>query len=100
MENRHAPFFPFPWFTIEPMKRGVRLRLLVFVLGSSGAILLAKPLLADAVPVRQTEGLLHGFLVLCALNGDSLATGDLTQVTNGDRVTSNLSVPIQGRLHL
>jgi hypothetical protein len=84
-------FFSFPLgFIIEPMKRGVRLRLLVFVLVSCGAILLPKPLLADAVPVRQTEGLLHGFLVLRTLNGDGLATGDLTQVTNGDRVTSNL----------
>jgi hypothetical protein len=79
-----------PRVCTRPMKRGVRLRLLVLVLVSCGAILLPKPLLADAVPVRQMEGLLHGFLVLRTLNGDSLATGDLTQVTNGDRVTSNL----------
>jgi hypothetical protein len=71
------------------MKSRIRVRFLVAVLVSCGTI--PKPLLADAVPVRQTEGLLHGFLVLRALNGDSLATGDLTQVTHGDRVTSELA---------
>jgi hypothetical protein len=87
--TRKSSSFP-AWFTIEPMKRGVRLRLLVFVLCSCGAILLPKPLAAEPVPVRQTEGLIHAFLLLRALNGDSLATGDLTQVANGDRVTTEL----------
>lgn len=72
------------------MNRWVRFRLLVTILGSWGAILLPKPLVAEPVPVRHTEGLLHGFLVLRALNGDILATGDLTQVANGDRVTAEL----------
>src|SRR5690348_11018235 len=73
---------PPAWFTMEPMKSRVRFRLFVAVLVSCGAI--PKPLLAEAVPVRQTEGLIHGFLVLRALNGDSLATGDLSQVAHGD----------------
>jgi hypothetical protein len=72
------------------MKSGVRVSLLAIVLGSC-ANPLPKPLPAEAVPVRQTEGLIHGFLVVRALNGDSLATGELTQVTNGDRVTSDLA---------
>jgi hypothetical protein len=72
------------------MKTGVRCRLLVVVLGFCGAFLLPKPLLAEPVTVRHTQGPLHGFLVLGALNGDSLATGDLTQVTNRDCVTSDL----------
>jgi hypothetical protein len=72
------------------MKTGVRFSLLVVVLGSCGAILLPKPLLAEPVRVRHTEGLIHGFLVLRALNGDSLATGELTQVANGDRVSAEL----------
>ena len=72
------------------MKTGVRFRLLVVVLGSCGAIVVPRPLLAEPVPVRQPEGLIHGFLVLRALNGDSLATGELTQVANGDRVTTEL----------
>jgi hypothetical protein len=74
----------------EPMKTGVRFRLLVVILGSCGAILLPKPLPAEPVPVRHTEGLVHGFLVLRTSNGDSLATGHLTQVANGDRVTADL----------
>jgi hypothetical protein len=76
---------------MKPMKTGVRFRLLVVVLGSTGAILLPTPLLAEPVPVRHTEGLMHGFLVLRALNGDSLATGDLTQVADGDRVSTDLA---------
>jgi hypothetical protein len=74
----------------EPMKTGVRFRLLVVILGSCGAILLPKRLPAEPVPVRHTEGLVHGFLVLRTPNGDSLATGDLTQVANGDRVSAEL----------
>jgi len=71
------------------MKTGVHFSLLV-LLGSCGAILLPHSLLADPVPVRHAEGLIHGFLVLRALNGDSLATGDLTQVATGDRVSTEL----------
>jgi hypothetical protein len=72
------------------MKTAVRFRLLIVVLGSLGAMLLPKPVLAEPVAVRQTEGLIHGFLVLRALNGDSLATGDMTQVAHGDRVSADL----------
>jgi len=72
------------------MRIGVHFRLLAVVLSSCGAIALSKPLLAESVPVRHAEGLVHGFLVLSTLNGDNLATGDLTQVANGDRVTAEL----------
>jgi len=72
------------------MKTGVGFGLLVVVLGSCGAILLPKFLLAEPVPVRQRQGLLHGFLVLRASDGDVLATGDSIQVTHGDRVNSDL----------
>jgi hypothetical protein len=75
---------------LEPMKTGARFRLLVVVLCFCGPIVLPKPLLAESVPVRHKEGLIHGFLVLRALNGDYLATGDLTQVANGERVTTEL----------
>jgi hypothetical protein len=37
------------------------------------------------------EGLIHGFLVLRALDGNILATGDLTQIASGDRVTNELA---------
>lgn len=56
-----------------------------------GAVLLQyQSVLAERVPVRHTEGLLRGFLVLRALDGDILATGDLSQVTKGVQVTDEL----------
>jgi len=82
---------PFPrWFTMEPMRSAVRFSLLAVVIACCGAALLPNPLLAEPVPVRQPEGLIHGFLLLRALNGDILASGDSTQVPHGDRLTSNL----------
>jgi hypothetical protein len=53
-------------------------------------LLNAKPLAADPVPVRRTQGTFHGFLVLKTLDGKTLATGDLIQVAHGNRVTSRL----------
>jgi hypothetical protein len=41
--------------------------------------------------VRYKEGLLHGFLVLSALDGTPMAEGDLTQVPQGNRITSHLT---------
>src|SRR5512132_1263572 len=48
------------------------------------------PLTADQVPVRHVEGLMHGFLALRTLDGKRLADGEMTQVAEGDRVTSRL----------
>jgi hypothetical protein len=48
------------------------------------------PLTADQVPVRHTEGLMHGFLALRTLEGARLADGEITQVAEGDRVTGHL----------
>jgi hypothetical protein len=45
---------------------------------------------ANQVPVRHTEGLMHGFLALRSLDGKRLADGEMTQVAEGDRVTSRL----------
>jgi hypothetical protein len=45
---------------------------------------------AQPVTVRQPEGVLHGFLALRTLEGDTLASGDLTQFLRGGRVTSRL----------
>jgi hypothetical protein len=42
---------------------------------------------AETVPVRYPEGTVRGFLVLKALEGNTLADGDLFQVVSGDRVT-------------
>jgi hypothetical protein len=48
------------------------------------------PTSADPVAVRYREGVVHGFLTLRSPEGALLASGDLTQVAQGDRVTSRL----------
>lgn len=45
---------------------------------------------AEPVPVRYTEGVTHGFLVLRTLQGRDVADGELTQVVRGDRVSRRL----------
>ena len=63
-------------------------------MGAIGAMLAAictHALGAEPVTVRHTEGIVHGFLVLRTLEGDSIADGELVQTTRGDRVTSRLS---------
>ncbi len=45
---------------------------------------------ADPVPARQTEGLLHGFLIMRGLDNTILASGEVSQVRHGDRVSSDL----------
>src|SRR6266496_2274893 len=53
---------------------------------SFGTILVS----ADQVSVRYMEGLMHGFLALRTLDGQRLADGEMTQLAEGDRVTSRL----------
>ena len=53
-------------------------------------LLPAAVLSQSPVPVMHTEGLVHAFLVLRTLEGDTLAEGDVAQVANGDQVTSHL----------
>ena len=55
-------------------------------------MLLALPatLLADPVPVRHVEGIVHGFLALRTLDGTLIANGDLIQLARGNRVTVRL----------
>lgn len=64
-------------------------------LSTRGAIILAWTLTAvafagDAVPVRHTEGVVHGFLVLRTVAGQRIADGDLLQTARGRTVTSRL----------
>src|SRR5580692_8947269 len=55
------------------------------------ALLLASPALSQSpVTVLYTEGLVHGFLVLRTLEGNTLAEGDVAQFARGDRVTSHM----------
>lgn len=60
------------------------------VLVASATLLQPGAMSAAPVAVRHAEGLVHGFLVLRTLTGDTLADGDLIQVARGDRVTSRL----------
>ena len=60
------------------------------VLLTCAAMLEPGAMSAAPVAVRHAEGLVHGFLVLRTLAGDTLADGDLIQVALGDRVTSRL----------
>ena len=50
----------------------------------------SSPVLAEPVPVRFAEGIVHGFLSLRTADGALVANGDLIQVARGDRVTSRL----------
>jgi hypothetical protein len=53
-------------------------------------VLLAHLLMAEQVPVRHAEGRIHGFLVLRDLDDNILASGELTQLANGNRVSTEL----------
>ena len=63
------------------------------LVGSVVACLLLEigALQAGPVSVRTIEGLIHGFLVLRSLDGKDLASGDLSQIARGGRVTSRLA---------
>lgn len=43
---------------------------------------------ADQVPLRHPQGTIHGFLELRSDDGHIVASGDITQVTHGDELTS------------
>ena len=51
----------------------------------------APSLSAAQVTVNHTEGMVHGFLVLRTLDGNTIAEGDLIQIARGDRVTAHLT---------
>jgi hypothetical protein len=81
------------------MLDGVWSRPLVVLLACA-ALLQPGKLLAAPVSVRHAEGVVHGFLVLRTLEGNTLADGDLIQVARGDRVTSQLLFHFKdGSLH-
>jgi len=55
------------------------------------ASLSAGSLSADPIAVRQPEGRIHGFLVIRDTGGAIIATGELSQFSNGNRVTGQLN---------
>jgi hypothetical protein len=56
----------------------------------SAVLVLAGAIHADPMPVRYAQGLIHGFLTLQTLDGDTIAIGDLTQIAKGGRVSGHL----------
>src|SRR2546430_10773356 len=67
----------------------VRSRLIAILLACV-AMLQPNALFADMIPVRHTEGLIHGFLLVLTFEGKALADGEMTQDARGDRVTTHL----------
>jgi hypothetical protein len=53
-------------------------------------VLLRAEVQGESIKVRHPQGSAHGFVVLKTLEGTRIATGDMTQVVHGDRVTSRL----------
>lgn len=53
-------------------------------------LLAPRPVPAEMVSVRHTEGSIHGFLALGSAEGKILASGDLIQVVHGDRAVSRV----------
>jgi hypothetical protein len=54
------------------------------------AFLIAAPVNAEPVPVRYPQGSAHGFLAIRTVEGVRIATGDVTQIIHGSRVTSRV----------
>ena len=62
----------------------------ITILLIGACILSSASLSASTIAVRYKEGLVHGFLVLSTLDGTPIAEGDLTQVPEGNHITSRL----------
>lgn len=73
----------------EVLSRGRASRVSAVLLAALG-LLPTSLLRSETIPVRHTEGLLHGFLVLQTVEGDIIADGDWIQTAHGDRVTNHL----------
>jgi hypothetical protein len=70
--------------------RGSVLRLLFLLFLLLPCLLLSTALIAESVAVRYKEGVSHGFLVLRTSDGKTIADGESTQVSQGDRVTTHM----------
>jgi hypothetical protein len=67
---------------------------------ASAMLLLTPSLMADQVRVRHTEGRIHGFLLLRDMDDKILASGEVTQLANGNRVTTELRFQFKdGSIH-
>jgi hypothetical protein len=75
--------------SMQLQRSGARSRVIAILLGCA-AMLQPSALFAELIPVRHTEGLIHGFLVVRSLEGKAVADGQMTQDARGDRVTNHL----------
>jgi hypothetical protein len=62
---------------IELQRSGARSRLIAILLACA-AMLQPNALFAETIPVRHTEGLIHAFLVVRALECKAIADGQMT----------------------
>src|SRR5207247_9700593 len=74
---------------IELQHSGAR-STLISILLACVAMLQPNALFAEMIPVRHTEGLIHGFHLVLTLDGKALADRQMTQDARGERVTHHL----------
>src|SRR5216110_1133679 len=74
---------------IELQHSGAR-STLISILLACVAMLQPNALFAEMIPVRHTEGLIHGFLLVLTFEGKALADGQMTQDAHGDHVSNHL----------
>lgn len=79
-----------PYIEASAAPIGINRSRLIAILLAASAILQPQALLAEMVPVRHMEGLVHGFLVVRTLEGKAVADGQMTQDAHGDQVTNHL----------
>lgn len=63
---------------------------LIALLVLCGSLLSQPAVIAEQIPVRYTEGVTHGFLLLRTQEGEVIAHGELNQVARNGRVTDHL----------
>ena len=65
-------------------------RLLLYTLTLLTVTLATHPTLADPIPVKHAQGMVHGFLTIHSGAGLTIGYGEFTQTTDGDRITDRL----------
>ena len=73
-----------------PGRRGCHKQILVWLFAFFGITLYPSQLSARLIQVRHKEATSHGFVVLRSQEGQALATGEMIQTIEGQRVTSEL----------
>lgn len=76
---------------MDPRRRKARVLRSQLLLSWLGVLLVgSSTLLGSQVPVRYTEGLVHGFLTMSTLSGQPVADGEMIQIVHGSRVTTRM----------